>query len=139
MTYKTYIQNKIRTYNFAEAKFETLPPEVFSVNPNTLSSMERTILEGIIYQKNISKYIERYQTTNQYITNRVQDLRSMIYELNFKTQEFLDLKSYIVNRFSRFAFAGITYTIVGFLLLSATYYANINLNLGMDFLTEFFA
>ena len=35
--------------------------------------------------------------------------------------------------------AGITYMIIGFLLVSLTYYANVNLNLGMNFLTELFA
>lgn len=34
---------------------------------------------------------------------------------------------------------GATFTIIGFFLISLTYYANVNLNLGMSFLTEFFA
>jgi len=35
--------------------------------------------------------------------------------------------------------AGITFTIIGFFLTSLTYYANVNLHLGMNFLTELFA
>lgn len=34
---------------------------------------------------------------------------------------------------------GVTFTIISFFLVSLTYYANVNLNLGMSFLTEFFA
>ena len=34
---------------------------------------------------------------------------------------------------------GVTFTIIGFFLVSLTYYANVNLNLGMSFLTEIFA
>jgi hypothetical protein len=34
---------------------------------------------------------------------------------------------------------GITFTVIGFALLSLTYYANVNLNLGMKFLTDLFA
>jgi len=34
---------------------------------------------------------------------------------------------------------GVTFTIIGFFIISLTYYANVNLNLGMSFLTEFFA
>lgn len=34
---------------------------------------------------------------------------------------------------------GVTFTIIGFFLLSLTYYANVNLNLGIRILTELFA
>ena len=35
--------------------------------------------------------------------------------------------------------AGITLAVIGFFLLSLTYYANVNLHLGLNFLTEIFA
>jgi len=34
---------------------------------------------------------------------------------------------------------GITFTVIGFALLSLTYYANVNLNLGLNFITNLFA
>lgn len=43
------------------------------------------------------------------------------------------------NNIYRTVSAGITYTVIGFLLVSLTYYANVNLNLGINFLTELFA
>ena len=93
MTNKTYIQNNIRTYNFAEAKFETLPPEVYELDRKTLSPMDRAILDGIIYQKNISKYIEGYHTAKQYINNYAlgirRDLQSTVDSLQLKYQKSL--------------------------------------------------
>lgn len=43
------------------------------------------------------------------------------------------------NNIYRTVSAGVAYTLIGFLLVSLTYYANVNLNLGMNFLTELFA
>ncbi|KKQ81712.1 MAG: hypothetical protein UT06_C0056G0002 [Candidatus Woesebacteria bacterium GW2011_GWA1_38_8] len=60
MSYKNYI----RKFDFATAKFEELPKEVFRLDRKTLSPMERAILDGIKFQMAVSKGNEIVQKIN---------------------------------------------------------------------------
>ncbi len=139
MTNKTYIKN----FNFAEAKFETIPPEVFQTNPKTLSSMDRAILEGIKFQSMVSKYNDMMQNTIYKVKNlrlkildtELNPIQHLNYSslLTYQSINWLEIKSKRVIRNL------LVVPLFLFILLSLTYYANVNLNLGMNFLTELFA
>jgi len=150
----------IKNYDFARAEFDKLPSDIFEVNLKNLSKMDRAVLDGIKYQMTISKYNGIYQSTKQYITDSVFHIQYSIFNIRYS---LLDIRHSIFNirysspdirhsifhiRYSifdiqhslpRFALAGATFAVAGFFLLSLTYYANVNLNLGLKFLTDLFA
>ena len=98
----------IRKFDFATAKFEELPKEVFRLDRKTLSPMDRAILDGIKFQMAVSKGNEIVQKINY--ANAVRSVTT-----------------------------GITFTILGFFLISLTYYLNVRFNLGLTIVTEVFA
>ena len=100
--------DSLRDYNFAEGKFESLPGNVFRMDPNLMSRTDRAILEAIKFQMTVSK------------------ANNMMQRVNYSNTLSMASK-------------GITFAILWFFIVSLTYYANVNLNLGMDFLTEMFA
>jgi hypothetical protein len=121
----------IREYDFAKGKFDSLPPEIFQANPETLSKMDRVILNGIKFQMMVSKYNEWYQKVNYNIRNIK----------HTGTNWSIAGEHRIVPAFSGLnpVLSCVLIPILGFFLLSLTYYANVNLHLGMNFLTELFA
>ena len=129
---------KIHDYNFAEGRFDLLPPEIFRIKGKELSKMDQAILDGIRFQMTISKYNDVYQNIKQYI---------MIQESRFKIQDFsfMDHESLIINhnlleiRSIRLISNFVLIPVVAFFLLSLTYYANVNFNLGLNFITNLFA
>ena len=128
----------IRNYDFAEAKFDSLPKDIFKEGSKNLSKMDQAILDGIRFQMTISKYNDVYQNIKQYI---------MIQESRFKIQDFsfMNHESLIINhnlleiRSIRLISNFVLIPVVAFFLLSLTYYANVNLNLGLNFITNLFA
>jgi hypothetical protein len=79
-------------------------------------------------------YIDRLKLTKM----ETQILDSIIYQRNISNSLLIQPYS-TLNSFYRLSISGVMLGVVGFFLLSLTYYANVNLKLGMNFLTELFA
>lgn len=104
MTYKSYIQ----IFDFAEPDYSWLSENIQAMDRSGLSKMENEILNGIIYQRSISKYLA---------INHNDALKGL----------------------AKISFSGAALSAITFLFLMFTYYLNVNLHLGMNFLTELFA
>lgn len=116
---------RIVSYDFAKADYDKLPSEIFKIDSQNLSPMQRAILNAIKFQIKVSNINMRYQYIKQHIS--------------FNNISGTQFESVAINQLPKMIFTGTTITIVGFILLSLTYYANVNLHLGMTFLTNMFA
>lgn len=116
---------RIISYDFAKADYDKLPSEIFKIDSQNLSPMQRAILNVIKFQIKVSNINMRYQYIKQHIS--------------FNNISGTQFESVAINQLPKMIFTGTTITIVGFILLSLTYYANVNLHLGMTFLTNMFA
>jgi len=114
----------IRSYNFAEEEFKFLPSEIVNVDEKKLSPMDRAILEGIKFQITVSKANSVYQNIKNVIN---------IHDSQFTIRKLIN------HQTLTFTVGGASFAIAAFFLLSLTYYANVNLHLGMNFLTDLFA
>jgi len=139
-TYKSYI----RKFDFAEAQFDKLPLEVFQADVSELSPMDRAILDGIKFQMTVSKYNERYQKVKYNIKSQISNLKSFRFVITNTAHNITPLgqcrtSSFVFDTEIRLIRNFVAIPLFLFLLISLTYYANVNLHLGMTFLTNMFA
>ncbi len=159
MSNTTYTTN-IEKFNFAEAKFDDLPPEIFQTDPGTLSPSDRVILDAIKFQMTVSKANAVMQKVNYdiikqktLIGKQIAGIRDQLsgtknYELRIRNYVFdvgsdmLHNSYFIIQtpaQLVQTVYSGVAFTIILFVFVSFAYYANVNLNLGMNFLTNLFA